>query len=259
MKTITRFLGLGLIALGESDFADAQTNSSRSGVRRTTRLLILLSMFCWSTSLIGSPAEDLSSPTQEVRDAAARILRSTYTAPSRTNWEAVVTSITNGMTKMKLLELLSPYHVTPVGGLSSGGSYNQSYRLDDAWMLNCWFRDEADIVVDRALTPYLRGVWVAPPTNFTGVWTVYFVNGQKSADFHCDAGKYHGECITYTPDGSKCVVQHYDHHVAEGADTGYFASGRTNYHGIYKGGKQVGIWIWYNEDGSVKSTKDYSE
>ena len=54
-------------------------------------------------------------------------------------------------------------------------------------------------------------------------------------------------------------MQHYEHHIAEGADTGYFASGHTNYHGLYKGGKQVGVWTWYNEDGSVKSTQDFSK
>jgi hypothetical protein len=225
----------------------------------TTRLLILLLICCWRTSLIGSPADDLGSPSQEVRDAAAKILSSRYTAPSRTNWEAVVNSITNGMTKTNLLELLSPYHVTPMWGMGSGGSHSQSYRLDDAWMLTCWFRNQGDILFDRTLSPSLRNVWVAPATNFSGIWITYFVNGQKSHEIHYDDGKYHGEFIAYSPDGSKCYVQHYDHHVGEGADTGYFTSGRTNYHGVYKGGKQVGTWTWYNEDGSVKSTKDYSK
>lgn len=225
----------------------------------TTRLFILLLICCWRTSLIGSPADDLSSPSQEVRDAAAKILRSSYTAPSRTNWEAVVNSITNGMTKTNLLELLSPYHVTPMWGAGSGGSHSQSYRLDDAWMLVCWFRNQGDILFERTLSPSLHNVWVAPPTNFTGIWITYFVNGQRSHQIHYGGGKYHGEFIAYSPEGSKCYVQHYDHHVAEGADTGYFPSGRTNYHGIYKRDKQVGIWTWYNEDGSVKNTKDYSK
>ena len=215
----------------------------------------------WScaSSLVGSPADDLSSPSQEVRDAAAKILRATYTAPSRTNWEAVVNSITNGMTKTNLLELLSPYRVTPMWGVGSGGSHSQAYRLDDAWMLVCWFRNQGDVLFERTLSPSIRNVWVAPSTNFAGIWITYFVNGQKIHEIHYDDGKYHGEFIAYSPDGSKCYVQHYDHHVAEGADTGYFASGRKNYHGVYKAGNQVGTWIWYNEDGSVKSTKDYSK
>ena len=224
-----------------------------------TRLLIVFLICCWRSSLIGSPADDLSSPSQQVRDAAAKILRASYTVPSRTNWEAVVGSITNGMTKTNLLELLLPYHVTAQMGMGSGDSHSQTYRLDDAWILICWFRNEGDILFERTLSASLRYVWVAPPTNFSGIWITYFVNGQKSHEIHYGAGKYYGEFIAYNPDGSKCYVQHYDHHVAEGADTGYFASGRTNYHGVYKSGKQVGTWIWYNEDGSVKSTQDYSK
>jgi hypothetical protein len=224
----------------------------------TTRLLILL-LTCWTSSLIGSPTDDLSSPFQDVRDAAAKVLRSSFTAPSRTNWEAVVNAVTNGMTKTNLLQLLAPYHVTPLMGMGSGGSHSQTYRLDDAWVLVCWFRNQGDVLFERTLSASLRYVWVAPPTNFTGIWITYFVNGQKSHEIRYDDGKYHGEFIAYSPDGSKCYVQHYDHHVAEGADTGYFASGRTNYYGVYKGGKQVSTWTWYNEDGSVKSTKDYSK
>jgi hypothetical protein len=222
------------------------------------RWLILLLLFVWRISLIGSPADDLSSPSQEVRDTAARILRASYNAPSRTNWEGVINSITNCMTKTNVLELLSIYHVTPLWGGGSGGSYSQAYRLDDAWILICWFREQDEILLERKLSPSLRYVWIAPPTNFSGVWITYFVNGQKSHEIHYDGGKYHGEFIAYSSDGSKSFVQHFDHDLAEGADTGFFSSGRTNYYGIHNRGKQVGIWTWYNEDGSIKSKKDYS-
>ena len=225
----------------------------------TTRLLILLLICCWRSSVIGSPADDLGSPSQGVRDAAAKVLRSSYIAPPRANWEAVVDSITDGMTKTKLLELLAPYHVTTLGGFGSGSSHSQTYRLDDAWILVCGFRNQGDVLYSRTLSPSLRSVWVAPPSNFTGIWITYFVNGEKSHEIHYDDGKYHGEFIAYSPDGSKSVVQHYDHHISEGADTGYYPSGRTKYEGVYKAGKMVGTWIWYKEDGSVESTKECSK
>jgi hypothetical protein len=224
-----------------------------------TRLLIGLLFCCGGWNLIGSPASDLSLPSQEARDAAAKVLRSTYTPASRTNWEAVVSGITNGMTKTTVLELLSPFKVTPQGGPGGGGSYSESYRLDDAWILICRYRNKGDVLLERTLSPSLRHIWVAPPADYTGIWVTYYVNGQKSHEIHYDAGKYQGEFIAYNPDGSKCYVQHFDHQVAEGTDTGYFASGRTSYQGIYKAGKPVGTWTWYNEDGSKKSTKDYSK
>jgi len=242
-----------------TSFHGRQYPIGSDALRMTLRLLIVLLIYCWRCILAGAPADDLNSPRQEVRDAAAKILRSSYTTPSRTNWDAVVNSITNGMTKTNLLKLLSPYHVTEMWGGGSGGTYSQAYRLDDAWILICSFRNAGDILFDRKLSMDLRNVWVLPPTNFSGIWIVYFVNGQKSHQIHYDAGKYHGEFIAYNSDGTKSYVQHYDHHVAEGADTGYFTSGRTNYHGIYKRDKQVGIWTWYNEDGSVRSTEDYSK
>jgi hypothetical protein len=224
-----------------------------------TRILIVLLIYFWKESLIGSPASDLSSPSQETRDAAAKILRSSYIAPSQTNWDAIVNSITNGMTKINVLDLLSPYHVTSGSGFGSGNSHSESYRLDDAWMLTCWFRNQGDILFDRTLSPSLRNVWVAPPTNYAGIWITYFVNGQKSHQIHYDGGKYHGEVIAYNPDGSKCYVQHYDHHVIVDEDTGYYSSGRIKYRGQHKAGKQAGTWTWFNEDGSVQSKVDYSK
>ena len=225
----------------------------------TTRLLITLLVCCRASSLLGSPADDLSSPHQQVRDAAAKFLLATYTAPSRTKWEPVVDSITSGMTKTNLLKLLAPHHVTELWGNGSGDSHSQAYRLDDAWILVCSFRNQGEVLIERTLSPSVRNIWVAPPKNFAGIWITYFVNGQMSHEIHYDDGKYHGEFISYAPDGTKCYVQHYDHHVAEGADTGYFASGRIKYHGLYKGGKQVGIWSWYDEDGSVKSMQNHSK
>ena len=226
----------------------------------TTRcLLITLLICCCGASLLGSPVSDLSSPSQEVRDAAAKILRGSYAAPSRTNWDFVVSAITKGMAKTNVLKLLSPYKVKSEGGFGGGGSYSEMYRLDDAWMLVCGYRQKDDVLIERLLSMSLRYVWVAPTTNFTGTWVIYFVNGQKSREIHYENGKYHGEFIMYSPDGARSVIQHYDHRVAEGTDTGYYASGRIKYRGVYKAGKQSGTWIWYNEDGSTSSTQDYSK
>jgi hypothetical protein len=227
--------------------------------RMTPRILTILLICCWGTGLAGSPASDLSSPSQEMRDAAAKILRQNYTAPSRTNWESVVSSITNGMTETSVLEFLSPFKVTPEIGFGSGGTHTRYYRLDDAWVLTCWFRNQGDVLFERMLSLDLRYVSVAPPTNFTGTWVTYFVNGQKSHEIHYDNGKRHGEFIAYYPEGSKCYIEHFNHHILEGEDTGYYPSGRINYRGVHKAGKQAGTWIWYNEDGLTNSTKDYSK
>ena len=133
------------------------------------------------------------------------------------------------------------------------------YRLDDAWALSCWFSAKGGVLSERKLELSLRSVWVEPPTNFTGTWVTYHVNGQTDCQINYDKGKWHGEFVSYYTNGSKAVVRHYDHGVIEGAETGYYRSGRTNYRGFYKAGTQVGAWIRYNEDGTTNSTKDYSK
>jgi len=169
-----------------------------------------------------------------------------------------------GMTKTNLMELLAPYKIADRGGFGGGGTFSVMYQLDDAWMMTCWFHNKSDyikdeILIDWDLSPNLRQVWVAPPTNFTGTWVTYYVNGQRSHEIHYAAGKYHGEFTAFNPEGKKSHVRHYDHHTIFGESVGYFPSGRIRYRGIHKAGKQVGTWIWYNEDGSTNSVKDYSQ
>jgi hypothetical protein len=224
----------------------------------TKQLLLAFLISCDGGALMGSPASDLGSSSQEVRDAAASLLRPSYSMPSRSKWEWVEGAVTNGMSQNDVLKALSPLKAKPdEGGVNA--TYILSYRLDDAWIFTCWFSTKGGVLSKRTLLPNLRSVWVEPATNFTGVWVTYYSNGQTNYQIHYDSGKYHGEFISYYTNGSKCVVQHYDHHITEGADTGYFSSGRTNYHGVYKAGEQVGIWTWYNEDGSVKSTQDHTK
>jgi len=226
--------------------------------RMMGRLLLALLICCCRGTVVGSPASDLSSPSQEVRDAAARLLRTNYAVPSRTNWEWAVNTITNGMGEAEVLRRLSPLKVKPdEGGVNA--AYILSYRLDDAWQLNCRFSKKDGVLFDRKLELSLRTVWVEPPTNFTGMWVTYRANGQTNCQIDYDKGKWHGAFISYYANGSKAVVQHYDHGVIEGTETGYYPSGRTNYRGFYKAGMRVGAWIRYNEDSTTNSIKDYSK
>jgi hypothetical protein len=36
-----------------------------------------------------------------------------------------------------------------------------------------------------------------------------------------------------------------------------FPSGKVSYRGRYVDGEQVGVWTWFHEDGSVRSTQSY--
>jgi antitoxin component YwqK of YwqJK toxin-antitoxin module len=148
--------------------------------------------------------------------------------------------------------------VTPEGGAGSGQSHSMSYRLDNEWILTCWFQNEGDILIERELSHALKHIWVNPPKGFTGKWITFFVNGQKSHEINYRNGKYFGELISYHSDGSRNFVQHYTEKGADGADTGYYPSGKIAYRAQYRDNKQAGTWIWYDESGRVTSTKEYT-
>lgn len=50
-------------------------------------------------------------------------------------------------------------------------------------------------------------MWVAPPADFTGVWTTYFANGQRSHEIHYSNGRYSGIFTAFHSNGSKAYVQ----------------------------------------------------
>ena len=202
------------------------------------RLLIAISALVIATILFASPESDLSSPSQEVRDAAAKTLRDTFNPPPQSKWDSLMSEIKPGITKADVLELLHPLSRF---GAGMGTKYVESYQLDNVWALTCFYKyngyppiNNDDLLIKSELAEKMRSVWVNPPPDFTGVWITYYANGSKS------------------------FVIHYNHNVKED-ETGFYPSGHINYNGSYKGGAEIGKWIWYNEDGSIKSTKDYSK
>jgi antitoxin component YwqK of YwqJK toxin-antitoxin module len=227
-------------------------------MRSISILLLILPTLIWSSSA-ASPIEDLASPNQELRDKAAAELRLVFRSTPESKWTPIVDKIIKGQSKSEILKLLQPFNVTKEMGAGSGQSHSESYRLDDEWILICYFYNEGDILIDRALTPSIRQVGVKPPESFTGQWVLYFINGTKSHEISIKDGHYFGEFIAYHSNGAKAYVQHYTDHVADGADTGYHRSGKIAYTGQYKQGKQVGTWTWFDESGKTSSTREYPE
>jgi hypothetical protein len=205
--------------------------------------------------VLAAPTDDLGSQSQQVRDAAALDLRESFVASPRSRWEPIVDAIKPGSSKESVLHLLQEFNVTTEFGVSSGQSFKESYRLDDAWLLVCAYRRSTpDTLLRHDLVESVRRVWVDPPQDFTGVWTTYFVNGQRSHEIHYSDGRYFGTFTTFHPNGATAVVQHYGPTGAEGEDIGYFPSGQVMYRGKYENGTPAGTWIHYNEDGSARAT-----
>lgn len=198
---------------------------------------------CLLLARVGAaPLDDLSSPSQQVRDAAAASLRTAYVLPSRSSWDTVVAAIKPGDSSDTILQMLQPYRVTTELGPASGQSFYQSYRLDDVWLLRCSFRklDSGDALLRHELIEQMRNVWVEPPAGFNGAWTTYFVNGQRSHELHYVQGRLFGTLTSFHSNGSKSVVQHVGAEGAEGEDIGYFPSGAVMYRGKYSKDAKVG-------------------
>ncbi len=207
----------------------------------------------------GAPLDDLASPDQATRDLAARELLATFVDTPESKWEPLLAKIQKGQSKKAIVELLGPQAKT-AEGFGSGQSHSQAYRLDREWILTCWFHNiDGGILIDRKLTKRLEHIWIAPKSDFTGTWVVYFVNGQKSHEIGYEKGKYFGKFIAYRSDGSLAYIQNYTFEGADGDDTGYHPSGSISYRGQYRAGKQIGTWTWYDENGNITSSQQYPE
>jgi hypothetical protein len=227
-------------------------------------VVVMLLLGLWRCSLIlhASPIDDLASPSQGVRDAAANILRETYSPPPRTNWDALISALKLGTPQSVIESQLRSSNFAVSGSTSFGSTDVKWYRLDDLWVLHCIFTNSMSGLTNRALDEVtlkedLIELWVEPPSNFTGTWRTYWVNGQPSQEISYKNGQRYGESMSFSRAGVKSVVSHVKNGVTDGEEVGFYSSGRTNYIGLYKAGKQVGLWVWYKEDGSIESQKNY--
>ena len=213
--------------------------------------------------------ELLKFPDPNTRSRAAHALRSIleldpaarHNDHGRAFWLDKTRATLPGMKKADVLTLLPPdppvKDFSQLPGHGTGDSHSIFYRLDDYWEVTLTFRNTDALVSTPALRESTRPVYVAAPKDFTGPWTTYFVNGQKSHDIHYKNGKYNGPFTTYHDDGAPSVQQHYTDHHANGPDTGRYKSGQKMYEGQYENDQQIGLWTHWYESGKVQQTVTY--
>lgn len=231
-------------------------------MKKLTAILLLISLglgmylFCKPATL---PTADLASPSQEVRDAAAKVLRAKAKPTSKIKWALFSVRLKLCKTKNEVLELLKTYGVskTPVGGWGSIAEY-MDYQLDDYWVLTCGFDTNPNqLFYTSKLSPRWREFFVWPATNFTGAWINYYANGQIFCDDHFLNGQRHGECTSYTPDGRKASIWHYDEGKANGMWVQYFPSGQIQMQCLYSNQMRVGDRVWFYTNGCIQIREHY--
>lgn len=205
----------------------------------------------------------LGSTNQQDRDVASKKLLVVFHPSNKEGWKHRLSWVRPGMILNdveKKLEKVTGQKSKATMVTCGGFSCSQSYRLDYCYVLTIWYAPGNDNkLISSEVVEQLEYKWVEPPPKFTGVWITYYVNGQKSHEINYKDGKYNGQFTSFYTGGSKSVIQHYVDNIAEGEDTGYFPSGRIMYRGVYKAGVQVGMWTWYNEDETVRSTQDHTK
>jgi beta-lactamase regulating signal transducer with metallopeptidase domain len=228
-------------------------------------LASLLAAFAWGAPdssddkqpAISDLIKHLADPSQSKRDAAAAELRKSFVAPPRKPWEEKIARVKAGMTREKSLAAIDIEKREPAATLPDDIAVD--YRLDEVWVARLWLsRHVTPTTVTRAeILESTEHHWVNPPANFTGRWTTYFVNGQKSHAIDYRNGKYDGQFIAYHASGQPSVVQHYsEKYGAHGEDTGHYPSGKLAYRGRYFRGQRIGTWTHYDENGQVRASEE---
>ena len=168
------------------------------------RIWIALVIVALAGDAAAAPRDEIASPSQATRDAAAQKLRATFKRTPKSKLVRLVKAIKKpGMTKTKTLKLLAPYRPRSEGGGASGGGETIMYRIDPSWILECYFSERDDRVLSAPrLVESLQEHWVEPPADFTGVWTTYLANGQRAHEIHYAHGKPAGTWTRYDDTGA---------------------------------------------------------
>ena len=178
-----------------------------------------------------SPREELASPDPTVRYAAAAAQRRFFKSSPKSKWTPIIAKISNGQSEDQIQETLRPINATLEGSSGMGASdaeghlystQEHSYRLDEAWVLQCHFLN--DKLASRKLAFAPKVVEVDPPKNFTGRWVTYLINGQKCKEDDYINGRRHGLRIINYYDGSR-LVQEYQNDMPDGEERYFYPSG----------------------------------
>ena len=109
--------------------------------------------------------------------------------------------------------------------------------------------------VKYGITPDL--LWIEPPNNYNGTWTLWDRNGQKRYEINFKNGQYHGTFTTYHSNGQKSTQQDYRNHKAHGPGRGWYPNGQRSYEITYKNDKPSGTWIHWYDNGQKQCKQEY--
>jgi hypothetical protein len=105
------------------------------------------------------------------------------------------------------------------------------YRLDEGGTLRCSYKYQGqyrgkEILYDRNI--YLSPIYISvkAPTNFTGVWIEYYVNGRKCLETNMKDGRACGDLKCFSPEGRRVYIERHDPSSPE-VQTTYYNNDRS--------------------------------
>jgi len=94
--------------------------------------------------------------------------------------------------------------------------------------------------------------------NPTGSFIERYDNGNlKTEGWRNSSAQRHGIWYAYYEHGPKWSELTYNNGIKEGESVVYYPNAKVHYKGQYKNDVKVGTWIFYKEDGSLESEKEY--
>lgn len=168
---------------------------------------VLFLTLCLTAIAQASPVEDLASPSQATRDAAATALRASYKPLPGARWTQKFGDVKPGTPKQSIVDQLTPEQVRALRTMAADGSTVAEYRLDETWVLLCIYKAAVETVIRCRISETPRHVAVDPPGGYTGPWTEYFVSGQRAREATYRGGVLVGTSTIYHPNGQKALVQ----------------------------------------------------
>jgi hypothetical protein len=200
---------------GKPRYALTSARSARSGLSAmcqhhgmALRSPVLV-LFVMTAVAQASPVDDLASPSQATRDAAAARLRATYRPLPGEVWIRKFGAIRPGAPRKSVVDQLQGLQAVPTGVTVGADAKVENYRLDDGWILLCKYRSPADTVIKCELRNDPRQVSVNPPRGYTGSWTDYFVSGQPASVASFKSGVPVGTTTVFHDNGTKALVRTY--------------------------------------------------
>ncbi len=206
----------------------------------------------------------LSDANNATRVEAAALLRETLAAnPSlrlddhgEEFWTKRFATVLPGIKEALVLKLL-PVNAQEELISSTGGGHVEVWRLDSYWKVDLQYFNPDTVAAKPRLSHEAIPVRLEPPTNYTGSWITYYVNGQKHQESQYRLGRYEGSQSAYHDNGQKSYEQHYVEGVCLGSDSGWYRDGRKMYEGQYASDKQNGTWTHWYPDGTMQTRAQY--